>query len=108
MDHRSEGKSPGVCRTVCVAAAIAGMPVLIEAQTRARSPAAAARTLTVEYCAACRNDQAKAAGVSFEGVDWPNQGASADILEEAVRKVSTAETLSDGGATGKCAALTNL
>jgi hypothetical protein len=44
-----------------------------------------------QYCAGCHNQKAKIAGVSFDGVDWSNPGASAEILEKALRKVRTGE-----------------
>jgi cytochrome c551/c552 len=61
------------------------------AQTPDKSPAVAARLLTTQYCVGCHNAKAKVAGVSFEGVDWTNPGTSADILEKALRKLSSGE-----------------
>ena len=40
-----------------------------------------------QYCAACHNDRAKIAGVSFEGSPPESIGQHADVFEKAVRKL---------------------
>jgi len=87
MYYRCEGKSPCVCRSMWIAAYLAGLSSLLSAQT----PAANARAFTEVYCVTCHDDAGKEAGISFEGVDWNNPGKSAEILEKAVRKVGTGE-----------------
>ena len=91
MFHGTEQRRPHVPRAAWIALAFAGLSTVASAQTPDKSPAAAARTLTSTYCVACHNAKAKVAGVSFEGVDWTNPGGSAEILEKALRKLSTGE-----------------
>ena len=91
MYHRCEGKSPGVCRSVWIAASLAGISSLASAQTSAPTPAANARAFTEVYCVTCHDDAGKEAGISFEGIDWNNPGKNAEILEKAVRKIGTGE-----------------
>jgi mono/diheme cytochrome c family protein len=86
MYHTSEGTWPGVCRIMCTAAAVAALATPASAQ----SPAAG-RALAERYCIACHDDTSQVAGISFEQVDWNNPGASAELLEKAIRKVSTGE-----------------
>jgi cytochrome c551/c552 len=81
------GNRLGVCRTLSVAAIIAGLSTAAWAQ----NPATSARALTQEFCVACHDDTSKTAGISFESVDWNNPGASADVLEKAVRKLNSGE-----------------
>ena len=91
MCHRSDGVRPRVCRSLLIALTAAGLSAVALAQTPDKSPAVAARLLTTQYCVGCHNAKAKVAGVSFEGVDWTNPGTSADILEKALRKLSSGE-----------------
>src|SRR5271157_4081348 len=91
MFHRTEQRRRLVSRTPWIALAVAGLSAVASAQTPAQSPATAARTLTTTYCVGCHNAKAKVAGVSFEGVDWSNPGASGEILEKALRKLNTGE-----------------
>ena len=91
MYQRSEGKSLSVCRNAPFVALLAGLSALASAQTPVANPAVSAQALTKQYCYGCHDNEAKVAGVSFESVDWNNPGASADILEKAIRKVSSGE-----------------
>jgi cytochrome c553 len=91
MHYRSEGMSLSVCRTAWIAVALASLSALASAQTPAPSPAARAHSFTDEFCSACHNDTSYVANISFDGVDWASPGTSAEILEKAVRKLSTGE-----------------
>jgi cytochrome c553 len=79
----SEGKF-GVCPAVCLA--ILGLSTTAFSQS-----ADQARALVGQYCVACHNQKAKVGGISLDAVDWANPGASAAILEKAIRKLDTGE-----------------
>ena len=87
MYHGSEGKSLAVCRSMLVAAAFGGLSSVAFAQTPAFNPQA----FTEQYCVACHDDTSRVANISFESVDWKNPGKSGELLEKAIRKVSTGE-----------------
>src|SRR5450755_180409 len=91
MCTRPEGRRPRVRRTTWIAVAASALSSVASSQNIDQSPAATARAFTTQYCVACHNDKAKVAGVSFEKVDWETPGTSGNILEKAVRKVSTGE-----------------
>src|SRR6185503_14862373 len=56
---------------------------------RAASPPSTQATKAViqQYCAACHNDRLRTGGVSFDGVDYGNLPAHADLMERAARKL---------------------
>ncbi len=87
MYHGSEGKSLAVCRSMSVAVVLGGLCTIASAQTPTFNPQA----FTEQYCVACHDDTSRVAGVSFESVDWKNPGKSGELLEKAIRKVSTGE-----------------
>ena len=87
MYPQSEGKPPGVYLCLSIAVFLVCLSPLASAQT----PAANGRAFTEQYCVSCHDDEGKEAGISFESVDWNNPGKSADILERAVRKITTGE-----------------
>ena len=89
--YQSEGNALGVCRTAWMLALVATLPFAALAQTTENSPNANSKALITKYCAGCHNDRAKVANVSFDKVDWDNPGGSADVLEKALRKVSSGE-----------------
>src|SRR5947209_15735390 len=83
---------PGVCHRTFLTAIVLAAPAILLSQPAESVPGTPApRALVDQYCVACHNQKVKTAGVSFDGVDWANAGASAEILEKALRKVRTGE-----------------
>src|SRR5215472_9973996 len=58
---------------------------------RVPTAAASQKALVDQYCVLCHNQKALTAGLSLEGIDFSNPGASASVLERVLRKIRTGE-----------------